>query len=118
MAQSFAAGKKALAICDRCGLQYKLKELKWITLNENKTNLRVCPSCWETDHPQNKLGKYVVIDPQALRDPRPDNAESVESRNIQWGWNPVGLNNPLGLTGLQDVLEITASLGVVTVTTT
>jgi hypothetical protein len=40
------------------------------------------------------------------------------SRDIQWGWNPVGLNNPLQLEGLENDLEGTGGVGTVTVTTT
>ena len=61
----------------------------------------VCPVCWEPDHPQLKVGMYPVDDPQALRNPRPDNTYVQSgtladgsmgggSRDIQWGWNPVG----------------------------
>jgi hypothetical protein len=75
MAQRFTAGKRALGICDRCGWEYKLKQLKLLTVNESITNIKVCPQCWEPDHPQNKLGKYPVDDPQAIRDPRPDPGE-------------------------------------------
>ena len=32
----------------------------------------VCPECWDPDQPQNQLGRYNVDDPQALRNPRPD----------------------------------------------
>jgi len=115
--RTFASGKRALALCDRCGQEYKLKTLRELTINENKTNLLVCPECWEPDHPQNKLGRVKVLDPQALRDPRPDAAELVESRNIQWGWNPVGVNNPYELPGITEDFKATASLGTVTVTT-
>jgi hypothetical protein len=118
MATRFAAGNRALAICDRCGLQYKLKQLKNSTSNNNLTNLLVCPECYEESHPQNSLGKYVVVDAQALRNPRPDAAELIASRDIQWGWRPVGLNNPLGITGLSNDLEAIISIGSVTVTTT
>ena len=61
----------------------------------------VCKECWEPDQPQLQLGMYPVDDPQALRNPRPDNTYVQSgvmsdgsigegSRNIQWGWNPVG----------------------------
>jgi hypothetical protein len=36
---------------------------------------------------------YPVEDPQAVREPRPDNSyyvESIGSRIIEWGWAPVG----------------------------
>jgi hypothetical protein len=38
--------------------------------------------------------------------------------SIQWGWDPVGLNNPLQLEGLEDDLEANGGVGTVTVTTT
>jgi hypothetical protein len=61
----------------------------------------VCPECWDPDQPQLMLGTFPVDDPQALRNPRKDttyvtsgvNANGYNaggSRDIQWGWNPVG----------------------------
>jgi hypothetical protein len=38
-------------------------------------------------------------------------------RVIQWGWNPVGLNDPLGLSGLVNMLEAQGAVGTVVVTT-
>jgi len=117
MANAFAAAKRTIAECDICGFQYKLKELRNIVTNGNDTNIKACRECWSGDHPQNQLGKYPVNDPQAVRDPRPDFAGYDSSRNIQWGWNPVGDgNNIYGLT--VNNLESTASVGDVTVTTT
>jgi len=78
----FAIGKRAIAICDRCGQQYLLKELKKLFINGQQVNTKVCPSCWEPDHPQNQLGRYPVRDPQALRDPRSDAPEREASREI------------------------------------
>lgn len=109
----YAAGKHADAICDRCGFEYPLHKLKELVVNERATNLRVCPECWEGDHPQNKLGKYIVDDPQALRNPRPDTYE--ENRKTQWGWNPVGYRDPYNI-GYPNSLAMTASVGTVTVT--
>ena len=76
----FASNKRAIAICDRCGFQYKLKKLKEITLKGNPTNLLVCPECWEPDHPQLHLGEFPVYDPQAIKNPRSDAAELEDSR--------------------------------------
>ena len=73
---SYAQGKKAVGFCDRCGFEYLLKELKSETVNMVNTNLRVCPECWDPDQPQNELGRMPVSDPQALRDPRPNGADS------------------------------------------
>lgn len=144
MPNRFASGKKAIATCDRCGFKYKLKELKKLTIKTKSTNILVCPSCWEPDQPQLQIGMYPVDDPQALRNPRPDTSyrqagmtglkvktegevpstnvlafgsPSEGSRVIQWGWNPIGLNNPLGLTGLPNTLLSTGQIGTVTVQT-
>ena len=116
MPNKYATGKKAIAECDRCGFQYKLKELKELTIKTKNVNILVCPTCWEPDQPQLQLGMYPVDDPQALRNPRPDNSYA-QSRDIQWGWNPVGLDNQLNLTGITDNLEGTGTIGTVTVTT-
>ena len=115
MSNKFASGKNAIAECDRCGFQYKLKQLKELTIRTKNVNIMVCPSCWEPDQPQNQQGMYPVDDPQALRNPRPDNSYA-QSRDIQWGWNPVGLNDPLNLSGLVNDLEGNGQLGTVTIT--
>lgn len=101
MANRFASGKRAIAECDRCGQQFKLKKLKTEIVKTKKYELLVCPECWDPDQPQLQLGMYPVEDPQALRNPRRDttyvtsglNANgnvSGGSRDIQWGWAPVG----------------------------
>ena len=126
---AFAAGKRALGVCDRCGFQYELKKLKPLTIKTKQVNILVCPTCWEPDQPQLQLGMYPVDDPQALRNPRPDTSyvqsglnddgnPSGGSRIIQWGWAPVGGSraNDDGLTPNNLVLTIT--LGTVTVVTT
>lgn len=132
MSSRFASGKKAIGLCDRCGFQFKLKELRTIVVKTKNINLLVCPECWEPDHPQLLLGMYPVDDPQALRNPRPDTSyiqsglnsldpatiegtPSGGSRDIQWGWDPVGLSNPLGLAGLVSNLEAKGQVGTVTV---
>ena len=139
-----ARGKWAISQCDRCGFRYKLKQLRRLVIKTKNVNILVCPSCWEPDQPQLQLGMYPVDDPQALRNPRPDTTyyqagltglqeetqgevpndnvlafggPSGGSRVIQWGWNPVGLNNPLGLSGLPNTLIGTGEVGTVTVQT-
>jgi hypothetical protein len=139
MPNRFASGKWAISQCDRCGFRYKLKELKQLVIKTKNVNLLVCPTCWEPDQPQLQLGMYPVDDPQALRNPRPDTTyfqagytglqiesgsgelgaggPSGGSRDIQWGWNPVGLYNPLQLSGLVNVMVAQGQIGTVTVTT-
>lgn len=120
----FAAGKRAIAICDRCGGQYLLKELRTLTIKLKKVNLKVCRDCWEPDHPQLKLGMYPVYDPQALRDPRPDTTYvtsgtySEGSRVIEWGWNPVGGAQGIDASSAPNALVMQIELGTVTVVTT
>lgn len=101
MANRFASGQKAIAMCDRCGQQFKLRQLKTEIIKQRKYQALVCPECWDPDHPQLMLGTFPVDDPQALRNPRRDTTYFVSglnsngnisggSRDIQWGWNPVG----------------------------
>jgi hypothetical protein len=129
MPSKFASGKKAISECDRCGFRYKLKELKQLVIKTKNVNILVCPTCWEPDQPQLQLGMYPVNDPQALRNPRPDNSYitsglndddnvSGGSRIIQWGWYPVGGSRSVdrGLTPNNLALGIT--LGTVSVSVT
>lgn len=126
MANQFAAGKRAIAECDRCGQQYKLKQLKREIIKTKLYDLRVCPECWDPDHPQLLLGMYPVSDPQALRDPRRDttyytsgvNAAgnvSGGSRDIQWGWNPVGGARQFDTALTPNSLVLGAIVGTVTI---
>ena len=116
MSNRFASSKKAIAECDVCGFRYKLRELKKLVRKGIDTNIKACPECWNPDQPQLKLGETPVNDPQAIRDPRPDFAGYVQNRDIQWGWNPVGMGlDPFNLT--PNDLVGTGQVGTVTVTT-
>jgi hypothetical protein len=123
MSSKFASGKRALSECDRCGQRYKLTALKELIVRTRKTNVMVCPTCWEADHPQNMQGMYPVEDPQGLRNPRPDKSRSFEggdytSRDIQWGWNPVGGSRGFDAVLTPNDLALTVEVGTVTVTIT
>jgi hypothetical protein len=128
MSYPFASGKWAIAICDRCGQQFKLKTLKTEIIKTKQYNLLVCDACWDPDHPQLQLGMYPVNDPQALRNPRRDttyyqsgiNADgdpSGGSRQIQWGWNPVGMAQSFDSALTPNDLVGVGQVGTVTVTT-
>jgi hypothetical protein len=123
----FASGKYAISECDRCGQRYKLKQLKALTFKRTQTNILVCPTCWEPPQPQVFLGERPVNDPQAIRNPRPDNSYitsgleidgnvSGGSRIIEWGWNPIGGSRDGDLT--PNALNLKITLGTVTVATT
>jgi hypothetical protein len=138
----FAAGKKAIAECDRCGQRYLLKVLKREIIKTKNYDLLVCPTCWDPDHPQLQLGMWPVDDPQALRNPRPDRSYVVSgtsgvqtnvnggtgpdgtgtneggSRIFQWGWNPVGGSTSFDALLTPNVLAMVVQLGTVTVVTT
>lgn len=101
MANRFASGRIAIAMCDRCGQQFKLKQLRTEIVKQRKYELLVCSECFDPDQPQLMLGTFPVDDPQALRNPRRDTTYFVSglnddgnlsggSRDIFWGWNPVG----------------------------
>ena len=140
MPSKYSSGKFAIAQCDRCGFRYKLSQLKRLVIKTKNVNILVCQECWEPDQPQLQLGMYPVNDPQAVRDPRPDlgyytagldglqltnntspnpddtGVPTQGSRIIQWGWDPVGLNDPFNLEVNHLVAE--GQVGSVTVTTT
>lgn len=129
MGSRYASSKQAIAICDRCGFRFRLRELRELIVKTKKVNMLVCRECWEPDQPQLQLGMYPVDDPQALRNPRPDSTYVQSgtlsdgslgegSRNIQWGWNPVGgsAGSDAGLT--PNNLVMTGQVGTVQVITT
>lgn len=137
MTTMFASGKFAIAECDRCGFRFKLTTLKKLTIKTKNVSIKVCKECWEMDHPQLQLGMYPVNDPQAVREPRRDNSyyqsgntglqikvnggttiagngtPSGGSRQIQWGWNPVGMKYDFGETP-NDLIGV-GSVGKVTI---
>jgi hypothetical protein len=98
VSNKFSSARYAVAECDVCGFRYMLTDLKPLTIKTKITNILACPECWNEDHPQLQLGMFPVEDPQAVRNPRPDNSYSVinqisgagGSRVFQYGWNPVG----------------------------
>ena len=126
MTTKFAKRNKALAVCDRCGFQYPLGELKQETVKRRPRKNLVCPDCWSKDHPQLMLGETPIFDPQAIRNPRPDTSYytsglqtdgslGVGSRVTQWGWNPVGgaritqndlAPNPLASAGVVGIVTV------------
>jgi hypothetical protein len=142
MPSRFASGKYAIAECDRCAQRYMLKDLKKMVIKTKLFSIKVCPECWDPDHPQLQLGMYPVNDPQAVREPRPDVSYQVSgnsglqilltdstsedgfgypeggSRIFQWGWNPVGGASSFDATLTPNNLFLQVQLGTITVQTT
>lgn len=81
MSANFASGKYAFGFCDICGFRCKLSLMKNTIVNEKRTGIKACPTCYDPDHPQWRVGRIRVEDPQALRDPRPDTAQE-KSREL------------------------------------
>jgi hypothetical protein len=67
----YAAGNKAFGISDRSGFRYRLRDMK-----KEWNGLLVGPDEFEPKHPQLEAPN-VSADPQALRNPRPDRAETL-----------------------------------------
>jgi hypothetical protein len=141
MPNQFASGKFSIAMCDRCGFKYKLKELKTETVKTKPYKIKVCRTCWTPDQPQLQLGMYPVNDPQAVREPRPDTSylqsgnngtQAVDtgttaanafgypeggSRVFQWGYNPVGGASSFDTVLTPNYLVAVTAVGTVTITT-
>ena len=116
-----------------------LKDLKKEIIKTRLFNLKVCPECWDPDQPQLQLGMYPVDDPQAVREPRPDvsytqagtsglqilrtNSTAPNgfgfptqgSRDIQWGWYPVGGASNFDVSLTPNYLVATTNVGTVTI---
>jgi hypothetical protein len=68
----YASGKYAFGLSDRSGFRYRLREMK-----KEWNGLIVGPDEYEPKHPQLEAPKSSP-DPQALRNPRPDQAEGLD----------------------------------------
>ena len=126
MGNRFASGKNSIAMCDRCGQQFKLTALRKEIQKTKIYNLLVCPQCFDPDQPQLLLGMYPVDDPQAVRNPRKDTTYVTAgvnsigsltggSRDLQWGWNPVGGASNFDVALTPNYLVATTFVGTVTV---
>lgn len=126
MGNRFASAKNSIAMCDRCGFQFKLTELRKEIIKTKQVNILVCDSCWDPDQPQLQLGMYPVDDPQAVRNPRRDTTyvtagvnvagfNTGGSRDIQWGWAPVGGSRFFDDELTPNTLVLTGAVGQVTI---
>jgi hypothetical protein len=129
MGNRFASAKNSIAMCDRCGFQFKLTNLRKEIVKTKTFNTLVCPDCFDPDQPQLQLGMYPVDDPQAVRNPRRDttyveagvNAQGFTtggSRDIQWGYNPVGGSRFFDDSLTPNDLVLTIEVGQVTISVT
>tara|TARA_R110002110_G_scaffold363642_2_gene573482 strand:- start:1113 stop:1631 length:519 start_codon:yes stop_codon:yes gene_type:complete len=113
----FATGKKAKAICERCGFT-----ISYLALQTEWNGLRVCNECFEVKHPQ--LTPRSAFDAQELYQPRPGQ-HSREDVRIFMRHGVTATFNFLG--GIQEKAEqypeatgvaITSALGTESLTAT
>jgi hypothetical protein len=129
MGNKFSSGKNSISECDRCSFRFKLTELRSEVVKGRNINNLVCRECWNPDQPQLMLGTFPIDDPQGVRNPRPDRSYVVSglladgyqgegSRNIQWGWAPVGGASFFDNALTPNYLSLSVIIGTVTVQTT
>tara|TARA_R100001377_G_scaffold79576_2_gene57920 strand:+ start:704 stop:1021 length:318 start_codon:yes stop_codon:yes gene_type:complete len=102
---AYASGKYAFGFCDLTGFRYPIKQLVPQIVNGRPTGFLVGKDVNSPDQPQLKLGRIRMNDPQALRNPRPD--QSLDESRVLSSFDPVG----------QVGLGMTSSVGRITVST-
>lgn len=129
MGNRFSSGKNSIAECDRCGFRFKLTALRREIVKGRVYELLVCGPCFDPDHPQLHLGEFPVDDPQGVRNPRPDRSyvssglldngfQGEGSRNLQWGWSPVGGASFFDAALTPNYLALNVEIGTVSIVTT
>ena len=73
---AFASNRRAYGICDITGFRYRLKDMK-----KTWDGLLVGPDQWSPKHPQ-LMRKPTPVDPEALKDPRIDQAADGNDGNF------------------------------------
>ena len=103
---AFASYKRAYGICDITGFRYRLRDMK-----KTWNGLLVGPDQWSAKEAQ--LDPIPVpVDPQALRDPRPDASSDGNDNNVFTVYSGRGD----GILGVNtSTLSMTASVGAVTI---
>ena len=105
---TFANGNRAIALCDRCGQQYK-----YLQLRQEWNGLFTCPDCFDPKHPQLEPPHHRA-DAQALPWSRPARIEPTIVFVGAPGDSPFESN---GMQPSQEIREliIGSSVGTVTV---
>ena len=108
---AYAAGKFARALCDRCGFEYKLSQLR-----EEWNGLKTCRDCFDPKHPQLEPLPHVS-DPEALYKPRPNTDKELGQGAVYTNSgdnNSAMTDDPVGSIILG--YKMTGSIGEVTIT--
>ena len=103
---AFASDKRAYGICDITGFRYRLRDMK-----KTWNGLLVGPDQWSPKEPQ-LMPVPTPVDPQALKDPRPDQASDGNDNNLFTVYSGLGA----GILGVNpSTLSMTVSVGTVTI---
>jgi len=100
-----AVGKHAYGICDISGFRYPLKDMK-----RTWDGLLVGPDQWNAKHPQLEPRRHVT-DPEALNDPRPDQAEDGGKGYVVITANLITQNFSMVNDSLPKLFEVGRSVG-------
>ena len=104
----YATGRRARAICDRCGFETRYLNLRAEYKEGHYSGMKVCRSCWD---PDDRETPPQVNDYEQLHDPRSDHRELEPSRRLigelDFGSNPLG---PVLWRGLAARLVATTTL--------
>ncbi len=73
----YAAGRNAIAICERCSIKTLLR---YLTYDGQFPDLLVCDECWDPKHPQEYL--TAMSDPVSIYDPTGDPDKAAANRLI------------------------------------
>ena len=82
--------KEEIGCCDRCDFRYPMSELRPETFRGANQNNKICPTCFDKDHPQLFVGQRSVSDKMTVKDARPDLGDFTRL----FSWSPVGGNMP------------------------
>ena len=92
MANRFASNKRAFGFCDRCGFRGPLRTFTYVYILGKQQNIKVCKECQDYRNGDNEAYWWGIIggqkasnDPQALRNPRPDNNRNDSCSDFAFG---------------------------------
>ncbi|HAG73094.1 MAG TPA: hypothetical protein DCL66_12905 [Gammaproteobacteria bacterium] len=107
---AYASDRLAYGVCDITGFRYRLRDMR-----KTWDGLLVGPDQWSPKSPQ-IMPKPPAVDPQALKDPRPDPSSNGNDFYANFLVYSTYKDGPLG-TKLQ-TFAMSANVGTVGVTTT
>jgi hypothetical protein len=81
----FSSGKNSHFECERCGFVYDYNEQKSEFWRGKPKHNKVCPDCYDPDHPQLFIDQVRPVDAMALKNPRPLTGDYTS----MFSWSPI-----------------------------